>query len=309
MVTGATGRQGGHVARALLVLGHKVHALVRDPSSASAFALQRLGIVIFRGDFSDYPSIHAAALGTTGVFLNVYPVFTDPDGELKHAQNIISACRDAGVKRIVYSSASHVYHQAELTTKAHLKLDSFLGQYFWSKYRIQEAVKEAGLENWTILQPAWLMSNLLPPSAQHYFPEMKNDHILKTAFREESKLQLLDPQDVGKLAAEALADGNERWNGKVVPLASEELTMGEIADVIDKGIGGNKKITVTAKFMDDEERERVGALNPMVFAQIWLAEHGFDIDLEQVRSYGMAMGTLQQFVKRERAALEEALGA
>lgn len=308
-VTGGTGQQGGHVARALLSLGHKVHAIVRDPSSPAALALQQLGALIFRGDFSDPASLHAAAVGTGGVFLNVYPVFTDPDGELKHAQNVISASRAAGVKKIVYSSAPHVSDYPDLQREAKIEAKTFLGQYFYSKYRIQETVKEAGFESWTILQPAWLLSNLIAPSVQYYFPEGKSEGVLKTAFKLNTKLKVLDPKDAGSFAAKALTSDNGRWNAEIVPLAAEELTVTEIADGINNVIGGNGKRCVKAEFMDEEEREKIKAVNPIIFAQIWLSDNGLAVDLAKVRAYGIPLTTLEQFAKREQAALEEALSA
>ena len=50
LVTGATGQQGGAVARHLLKDGWQVRALVRDPDKDSALALQALGITLVKGD-------------------------------------------------------------------------------------------------------------------------------------------------------------------------------------------------------------------------------------------------------------------
>ncbi len=79
--------------------------------------------------------------------------------------------------------------------------------------------------------------------------------------------------------------------------------------MINSNIGGSGKKTFMAKFMGDEEKEKMSALNPMVLVQIWLDENGLGVDLEEVKGYGNALSTLKQFVKREEAALEEALGA
>jgi uncharacterized protein YbjT (DUF2867 family) len=43
LVTGATGKQGGRVARALLGKGHTVRALTRKPDSPAAQELKKLG--------------------------------------------------------------------------------------------------------------------------------------------------------------------------------------------------------------------------------------------------------------------------
>ena len=43
LVTGATGQQGGAVARQLLARGHRVRAMTRKPDSDAAQALAQIG--------------------------------------------------------------------------------------------------------------------------------------------------------------------------------------------------------------------------------------------------------------------------
>ena len=105
LITGATGQQGGHTTRLLLAAGHKVHALARNPSSEAAIELKSLGASIFPGGFSDSEAIFAAAQGCTGIFINVSPVFSDPEGEQKHAWNIIAASA-CGVVAAIRSALS-----------------------------------------------------------------------------------------------------------------------------------------------------------------------------------------------------------
>lgn len=53
LVTGATGRQGGATARALLAAGVRVRALVRDPATDRAQAVAALGAELVTGDPHD----------------------------------------------------------------------------------------------------------------------------------------------------------------------------------------------------------------------------------------------------------------
>ena len=48
LVTGATGQQGGAVARELLARGHKVRAMTRNPDGPKAKALADLGATVVR---------------------------------------------------------------------------------------------------------------------------------------------------------------------------------------------------------------------------------------------------------------------
>ena len=60
LVTGATGRQGGAVARELLRRGWHVHALTRHPEGEAAKKLAAEGAEIVQGDFDDPASLDAA---------------------------------------------------------------------------------------------------------------------------------------------------------------------------------------------------------------------------------------------------------
>ncbi len=53
LVTGATGQQGGAVARHLLQSGIAVRAMTRSPGSPSARTLAKLGAEIVYGDMDD----------------------------------------------------------------------------------------------------------------------------------------------------------------------------------------------------------------------------------------------------------------
>ena len=103
-VTGATGIQGGAVARSLLRSKNwGVRALVRDPTTAAAQTLAAQGATLIKGDWDDLPAIDEAASGCSGLFLNTFPSFTDQRDEFRRAEGILKAARAAGVKQVVYS--------------------------------------------------------------------------------------------------------------------------------------------------------------------------------------------------------------
>ena len=68
LVTGATGKQGGAVARELLAKGYPIRAMTRNPDAENARALAKLGAEIVRGDFDDAASLTQAVKGVWGVF-------------------------------------------------------------------------------------------------------------------------------------------------------------------------------------------------------------------------------------------------
>ena len=67
-VTGATGQQGGAVARKLIAEGWQVRALTRDVNKPAAQELKALGAELIPGDMDNRAELDAAFQGTYGVF-------------------------------------------------------------------------------------------------------------------------------------------------------------------------------------------------------------------------------------------------
>jgi nucleoside-diphosphate-sugar epimerase len=108
MVTGGTGFIGGAVIRQLVEAGHAVRALVRTSESPQ---LSHERIVRCRGDITDPASVRAAMSGADAVFhvAGWYKIGV-PDPVAARAVNVdgtrhvLEAAKDAGVKRVVYTS-------------------------------------------------------------------------------------------------------------------------------------------------------------------------------------------------------------
>lgn len=97
LVAGATGRQGGAAARALLAQGTPVRALVRDPSTPRAQVIEGLGAGLFVGDLTEPATLAAAMDGVRAVFSVQMPAYTeqgfDFTGEVSQADNLMTAAR------------------------------------------------------------------------------------------------------------------------------------------------------------------------------------------------------------------------
>src|SRR4051794_30614806 len=107
LVAGATGAQGGAVARELLARGHRVRAYVRNPGSAAAAALCGLGARLAVGDFDDAAALRAAATGVDTVYVMGTPWETGAEGEVRQTNRVIDAAVAVGVRHLVYSSAAN----------------------------------------------------------------------------------------------------------------------------------------------------------------------------------------------------------
>ncbi|OHE96837.1 NmrA-like family protein [Colletotrichum orchidophilum] len=96
VVVGATGNQGGSVARRFLAAGYRVRALTRDTSTASATALAALGsdVELVSADLEDVTSMEEAFRGANVIFsvTNYWEPFFRPDCRAKAQEQGIS-CR------------------------------------------------------------------------------------------------------------------------------------------------------------------------------------------------------------------------
>ena len=115
LVTGATGKVGHAVARALISRGDEVRALVRNPERAAGVLPAEVEAV--RGDVTDAASVVAAVQGCELVF-NAMGI---PEQWLADETNfnrvnalgtktVADAARASGVRRLIHTSTEDVFH-------------------------------------------------------------------------------------------------------------------------------------------------------------------------------------------------------
>src|SRR5919202_5162611 len=146
LVTGATGQQGGALARLLLERGRRVRALTRRLDSAAAIDLQRRGAELVVGDFEVRASLERAMRGADAVFLMATPFGAVIEAEVRQGQTAADVARDAGVRHLVYSSVSDADRQTGIP-------------HFDSKYAIEQHIRGLGVP-FTVIAPAYFMENL-----------------------------------------------------------------------------------------------------------------------------------------------------
>jgi uncharacterized protein YbjT (DUF2867 family) len=230
LVTGATGNQGRGVVRSCLSASHIVYALVRDPSTPSALKMKTAGATLVQGDLSDAASLKNAfqEAKPTALFLNLPAAEREQQAAL--ARNVIAAAQAApSVTTVVYSSA--------VNTGRHETFPGWSPQHkaydFWmGKHEIEELVRGAKFERWTIVRLGFFLQNFQSPVAGFMFPEMHTGEgaasgapLLRSAFKPDTKIDFVDAGDVGAVVAAALSRPAE-FAGKEVDLANETLIMG-----------------------------------------------------------------------------------
>ncbi|MEU5846178.1 NmrA family NAD(P)-binding protein [Saccharopolyspora shandongensis] len=297
LVTGATGRQGGATARALLAAGVPVRALVRDPATNRAKAVEALGAGLATGDLHDRDSVLRAAEGARAVFSVQMPEMTDegPDftGEVTQGVNLIEAALAAGVPQFVHTSVSGAGQHTETpgwTEGRWASLEPTLG----AKSAIQDRVRAAGFPRWTLLKPVFFMENFLPSMA-YLFPRGIEGGLV-SVLNPETRLPLVAVGDIGAAAAAAIA-APERFHEVELELASDHLSMAEIAEILSRALG----TPLSAPDMTEEEALAAG-MPVMGASHEWLNVAGQPGRPEYARDLGIPLTGFEQWAHEHMRA-------
>ncbi len=212
LVTGAAGKTGQAVIRALLQGGAAVRALVRRPEQTAP--LRNLGAQeVLVGDIQDEATLRQAMPGVQAVYLicpNMHPE------EVAIGRAAIAAAQAAGGPRLVYHSVLHPH-----TEKM---------PHHWRKLRVEELLFESSLE-WTILQPAAYMQNVLAG-----WPAIVGQGVYRVPYPVETRLGMVDLADVAEVAAAVLTRPGHA--GAIYELAGPEtLSQTEVAAILSHSLG------------------------------------------------------------------------
>ncbi|MEV0415336.1 NmrA/HSCARG family protein [Streptomyces sp. NPDC050448] len=272
VVTGATGRQGGATARALVSRGWTVHALVRDPNKPEALALKEAGAVLVRGDLDDAASLDAALDGAYGVFS--VQTFTGPDGfagEVRQGRAVAEAAIRAGVAHFVYSSVGGADRPGQV-------------QHFASKGEVERHIEALGLPT-TILRPTFFITNF-----EHLGPQRQDGELVLTlALAPQTRLQMITPSDIGAIAADAFAAPAE-YMGRTIEIAADELTGPQMADVFARVAGRPVRFNSQPVEQVRTHSEELAAMFD------WFNTVGFRADLTTLRDRHPDLTTLDKWV-------------
>jgi uncharacterized protein YbjT (DUF2867 family) len=218
-VTGATGQQGGAVARALLGVGVPIRALVRDPGKAAAQALASAGAQLVIADFDDPTTIRAAFEGASRVFaMTTMESGRGTVGETADGIVIADAAKDASVEHLVYSSVGGAERHTGIP-------------HFESKRRVEAHIESLGIPA-TFVRPTFFYENLLsqPPSPED------GVIVVRLPLPDGIPLQMVAVDDIGAVAAAVIIDPSRVPSG-AVEIAGDELTGSEIAQAFGSRAG------------------------------------------------------------------------
>jgi uncharacterized protein YbjT (DUF2867 family) len=227
LVTGATGAQGGSVARHLLQRRKfAVRALTRNPDSEKALALKEAGAEIVKGDLDDIESLKAALNGVYGVF-GVTNFWEHFEKEAQQGRNLVDAVAAANVEHFVFSTLPN----AKKLTNGELDVP-----HFDIKGQLEEYARSRGLKA-TFVHVAFYFENFL----SFFPPQKQEDGTFTFGFPQgDTPLAGVAVEDLGGIVAPVF-ENSEKFIGKVIGAVGDDLPPKTYADIMTRTLGKTVK--------------------------------------------------------------------
>jgi uncharacterized protein YbjT (DUF2867 family) len=216
VVTGATGKQGGAVARGLLERGHKVRAVTRDPNSSQAKSLADAGATVVAASLEDTAALTQALKGATSLFAMTTPFGGGTESETRQGVAAADAAKAAGV-HLVFTSVGSANRQTGIP-------------HFDSKYEVEKHIAKVGGRA-TVLAPVYFMENLITFGKEQLAKGIYGGTLPPTR-----TLAQVAVADIGAVAVRVLEEPG-RFTGKRFDLASDELTGNDVVAILSRVTG------------------------------------------------------------------------
>jgi nucleoside-diphosphate-sugar epimerase len=215
-VTGATGFTGSRVVPLLLKNGYEVRCLYRASSDRSFLTDSNIEWAL--GDISDSQSL-SSAMQSADALVNIASL------GFGHADSIISAAQNAGIKRAVFISTTSIFTQLNAPSK---------------KVRVaaELAIENSGLK-YTILRPTMIYGSNRDRNMWRLIRFMRYSPIVPVFGDGKCLQQPIYVNDVAQAVVSCLS--NENTVGKSYNIAGKHaLTYNEVIDTIARQL--NKRV-------------------------------------------------------------------
>ena len=275
VVTGATGRQGGAVARHLLAEGWRVRGVTRSPDSNAARRLAALGVEVVRADMADPDAMRGACAGSHGVFSVQNPMISGQEGEVAQGKKVVDAAAQAGVSHLVYGSAGPGTPGT--------------GVAAWdAKLEVAEYARSRGLPL-TVLRPMAFMELM---TDKDLYPPVAAWHLMPRLVGEDKPIPWLSADDLGAIAARAFGDPAS-YVGSDLALAADHRTLLECRTIWRRVTGRSPRrfpmpVWLFERFVGPD----------LTRMWRWLASHEVNVDLTETRAQHPDAATVEEFVRR-----------
>jgi uncharacterized protein YbjT (DUF2867 family) len=239
-VFGATGAQGGGLARAILAdttSEFAVRVVTRNANSEKSKIFAQLGAEVVEANIDDIKSIQKALEGTYGAyFVTFFWEHFSVEKEQQEVKNFIEAALESHLQHIIWSTLEDTRNWMKLDDD---RMPTLNGKYkvphFDGKGEADHFFTEAGLPT-TFLRTSFYWDNFIHFGMGPKKGENGNYYI---AFpMDDKKLCAIAAEDIGKCAYGIFKKGKELI-GKTVGIVGEKLNGNEMATKLSKALDKN----------------------------------------------------------------------
>lgn len=237
-IVGATGAQGGGLARAILDdpdSPFRARALTRKPDSEAARDLARKGAEVVEADLDDVESLKRAFDGAWGAYC-VTPFWEhmSPEKERAQAANMAEAAAAAGLEHVIWSTFEDTRDQVPLDDDRMPTLqERYKVPHFDAKAEADEEFRRRDVPT-TFLRTSFYWDNMINFGAH---PQRGEDGVLALVMpMGDAKLPGIAAEDIGRTAYGVYKSGAE-YVGRTVGIAGEHLTGAEMAEALTDALG------------------------------------------------------------------------
>ncbi|MFZ1678262.1 MAG: NmrA/HSCARG family protein [Saprospiraceae bacterium] len=241
-VFGATGAQGGGLAKAILndpKSEFAVRVITRNTQSDKAIELASMGAEVVSADIDDKASMVRALQGAYGAFfVTFFWSHFSPELEGKHAKDMADAAKEAGIKHAIWSTLEDTRRWVPLDDNRMPTLqEKYKVPHFDGKGESDHYFTDAGVPT-TFMLASYYWDNLI-----HFGmgPKKGPDGVLAITFpMGDKKMAGIGSDDIGKCAYGIFKKGPQMI-GKTIGIAGEQLSLHDMADALSKALGQKVK--------------------------------------------------------------------
>jgi uncharacterized protein YbjT (DUF2867 family) len=237
-IVGATGAQGGGLARAILDdpdSPFRARAITRNAGSDKAQELARRGAEVVEADLDDPESLKRAFAGAHGAYCvtNFWEHFS-PGKEVAQAANMAEAARAAGLAHVIWSTLEDTRQWVPLDdTRMPTLMEKYKVPHFDGKGEANREFTNRGVPT-TFLLTSFYWDNLIQFGMG---PRKGPDGVFAITFpMGDRKLPGMAAEDIGKCAYGIFRRGPE-YAGRTVGIAGGHLTGAEMAAALTGALG------------------------------------------------------------------------
>ncbi len=305
-IVGATGAQGGGLARAILDDpdgGFAVRAITRNVGSDKAKALAARGAEVVAADLDDEASLERAFQGAHGAYCvtNFWEHFS-PEKEKAQARNLAQAAKAAGVHHVIWSTLEDTRQLVPLSDE---RMPTLMGHYkvphFDAKGESNAYFSQAGVPT-TFLLTSFYWDNLI-----HFGlgPKPGADGVLElTLPMGDAPLPGIAVDDIGRSAYGIFKQG-DALIGKTVGIVGESLTGAQMAEGLARALGQPVRYNAVtpAQFRGFGFPGADDLGNMFQFKQEFAREFGAPRDAAGTRALDPALQTYAQWLHAHAAEI------